>query len=371
MSQFRSKAVKSLVHWDGKDSSVHEWNMRPKALVVTASYGRVFYGTRRSFRLAETPGGLSSNPLGKTLRPDQVAGLCLDRSEEPPRMEAAQPLQTTCPTSYCPHREKVFPCTQSRTPPVSTYACCLSSSHHMVLSRAWLHLLHDLPVRTRRLLCGPPEALSPSGWTNPGPTSSPWWVCAHLVAYHPCRAFPTELPSQAVPAWISAGELPSWGQCFAFFLVEFQKVPASPVPPDCLRSLWVAALTSSILAGPEITKQVRLEETSGDHLIQSPCSKTDQLQQVTQDCVLLGFYYLWGWRLYSLLGDLFQCLIILTVKNLFLMFKQNFLCFNLWPLHLILSLDTTKNGPAQSSVLPPISYLYTLIKGLWIFNWNQ
>lgn len=113
-----------------------------------------------------------------------------------------------------------------------------------------------------------------------------------------------------------------------------------------------------------------LEGTSGDHLVQPLCSETDQLQQVTQDCVLLGFCYLKGWRLYSLLGNPFQCLINLTVKKLFLMFKQNFWCFNLCPLHLILSLDTIENGLAKSSALSSIRYSYTLIRGPWVFNCN-
>jgi len=33
-----------------------------------------------------------------------------------------------------------------------------------------------------------------------------------------------------------------------------------------------------------------LEGACGDHLVQPSCSKQDQLQQVTQDCVLLYAY---------------------------------------------------------------------------------
>jgi len=105
-------------------------------------------------------------------------------------------------------------------PSVSMYACCLLSSHHVVLSRAWLQLLHDMPVSTSLLLCGPPEAVSPPRWTNRGPTASPQWGCAHLAAHHPCRAFPEEQTSQAVPAWIPAGELPSHGRLSPLPLTE-------------------------------------------------------------------------------------------------------------------------------------------------------
>lgn len=37
-----------------------------------------------------------------------------------------------------------------------------------------------------------------------------------------------------------------------------------------------------------------LEEVSGDHLIQPPCSKESKLEQVAQDHVQLGLEYLQG-----------------------------------------------------------------------------
>lgn len=70
MSQSRSKARESLVHLVGKDLSVHEWNIRPKALAATVSMAELFYWSKRSFRLAGILGGPFSNPLGEAMRPD-------------------------------------------------------------------------------------------------------------------------------------------------------------------------------------------------------------------------------------------------------------------------------------------------------------
>lgn len=61
----------------------------------------------------------------------------------------------------------------------------------------------------------------------------------------------------------------------------------------------------------------------------TPCSKQGQLQQLAQDCVQVGFEYLQGW------SNLLQCVITLTVKKFFLIFKWNFLYFILCPLPLV------------------------------------
>lgn len=58
-----------------------------------------------------------------------------------------------------------------------------------------------------------------------------------------------------------------------------------------------------------------------------------------------------------------QCVSILShphSKNSFLMFRGN-LCFSLYPLPLILSLDTT-----AFSLQPPFRHLYTLMRSLWV-----
>lgn len=114
MSQSRSKARESLVHWEGKDSSVHEWNIRPKALVATVSHGRVFSRDQKKIQAGRDPRRALVQPPGWNHEArTSCSGLSPDRSGEPPRMEAAQPLQATFPTAYCPHREKAFSCTQS------------------------------------------------------------------------------------------------------------------------------------------------------------------------------------------------------------------------------------------------------------------
>jgi len=46
------------------------------------------------------------------------------------------------------------------------------------------------------------------------------------------------------------------------------------------------------------------------------------------------------WETATLLGNLCQCSVTLTVRKCLLIFRGNFLCFSLWPLPLILALDT-------------------------------
>lgn len=58
----------------------------------------------------------------------------------------------------------------------------------------------------------------------------------------------------------------------------------------------------------------------------------------------------------------FQCLTMHTVKTLFVMFRWNFMYFNLCPLSLVLSLCSSEETPALSSLFPLSKYLYTLIK---------
>jgi len=61
------------------------------------------------------------------------------------------------------------------------------------------------------------------------------------------------------------------------------------------------------------------------------------------------------------LGNLCQCLVTLTVKKCFLMFRGNLLCFSLCPLPLVLSLGTTKKS-LDPSLHPPFRYWSTLIR---------
>jgi len=79
----------------------------------------------------------------------------------------------------------------------------------------------------------------------------------------------------------------------------------------------------------------------------TPLPKQGHLQQAVQDNVQVGFEYLQGRRhLKPPLGSLFQGSVTLRGKKFFLMFRWNFLCFNLCPLPLVLLLGTTeKSGP--------------------------
>lgn len=52
-----------------------------------------------------------------------------------------------------------------------------------------------------------------------------------------------------------------------------------------------------------VTAQLKLAGTSGDNLVQLPCSEPGQLEQVAQDCVLSGSDYLRGWRSYNFSGQ--------------------------------------------------------------------
>jgi len=111
------------------------------------------------------------------------------------------------------------------------------------------------------------------------------------------------------------------------------------------------------LARDRITEWLRLEGTSGDHLIWCPCSKQGQLEQVAQSHVQLGFEYLQGWGLHNISQQPFP-----VSEHLHsLIFKWDFLYFSLCPLPLVFSLGTSEKSLALP-LLPPIGYLYTLIR---------
>lgn len=86
--------------------------------------------------------------------------------------------------------------------------------------------------------------------------------------------------------------------------------------------------------------------------------KQGHLAPVTQNHVQRAFEDLQGQRFHSLSGKPCQCSVTLTGRKCFLMFRGSFLCFNLCPSSLILSLSTTKNNLALSSLHPPLRYLY-------------
>lgn len=77
------------------------------------------------------------------------------------------------------------------------------------------------------------------------------------------------------------------------------------------------------------------------YLIQSACRRQGQAEQAAQDIIHLGFEYLQCQTLHSLSGQPVSIADCFHKKKLFLMFKCNFLYFNLCPLPRLLSTGTT------------------------------
>lgn len=71
------------------------------------------------------------------------------------------------------------------------------------------------------------------------------------------------------------------------------------------------------------TEQVNLEGISGDHQVQSACSKKGYLEEIAQGLAQLGFEYLQGQRLHIL-----QYSITSTVKKYGVVVVVVLLCFN-------------------------------------------
>lgn len=95
-----------------------------------------------------------------------------------------------------------------------------------------------------------------------------------------------------------------------------------------------------------------------------PCSKQHQLQQVSQGHVQSGFEYLYGWRLHNSKQPVPMFSHPHSKKINKFMFKCNFPYFSLCPQLPVLSLGTNKkeSGSVIFLSLPPVRYLYTLIR---------
>lgn len=107
--------------------------------------------------------------IGKLLR-QSCSGLYPENLElwRSSRMERAQPLWAVSSTAWLSAGWKRV----SLKNTVFPYACCLSFPRCAPQQR-WLHVVDKLLRGTSRLHLFPSKAISPPGWTSPGPSASP------------------------------------------------------------------------------------------------------------------------------------------------------------------------------------------------------
>jgi len=98
-----------------------------------------------------------------------------------------------------------------------------------------------------------------------------------------------------------------------------------------------------------ITECSGLEGTSVGHLVQPSCRSRTTYSRLHRTLSRWVLNISREGESTTSLGSLFQCSVTLRGKKFFLMFRQNFLCFSLCPLPLVLSLGTTEKSLAPSS----------------------
>lgn len=102
--------------------------------------------------------------------------------------------------------------------------------------------------------------------------------------------------------------------------------------------------------------------TSGDCLVQAPCSKQGQLEQFSQCHAQSGLNTVQNGDSTTSLASQFQHSQLIA----FLMVFVKFLVFHFEPVALLLG--TAESYLALSSLFLPVRYLYTLIRFSWVFS---
>ena len=101
-----------------------------------------------------------------------------------------------------------------------------------------------------------------------------------------------------------------------------------------------------------------IEKDYNDHLVSTPCyvQGCQQLDQAAQSHIQPGLECLQGWASTTSLGNLFQCVTTLWVKNFLLISNLNLSCLSLNPFLLVLSWSTLVNSHTLSCLYAPFQY---------------